>query len=275
METEDAIKSFKIKLSEEDMTEGTIETYCHHIKKYLEYCSTNDYKHNDLDVLKKYIEEFKEKEKSNSTINLAISALRIFAKHILGDISLCTKSQRPKVESTSFIQFLDKDTIKSIINLTEKDKYKIIFSLMYGSGLRLKEVVKLRKSDIDLDEKIVYIRGKGPRVTILSKTSERLLKEYLIRFASLCYIFPGGGDNPYLSPRQIQREFKVSLSKTGSCEDASVSCLRNSFIVHLLEKEVDSFKIRKTVGMSTEGFKRYVKAVRENVASQTIKSPLD
>jgi integron integrase len=69
----------------------------------------------------------------------------------------------------------------SIIGLMQP-QYKLMFSLLYGSGLRKTELLKLRIKDIDFDAKTVFVfRGKGgkDRTTMLPKKLIEALKAQL------------------------------------------------------------------------------------------------
>lgn len=74
-----------------------------------------------------------------------------------------------------------RDEVRRILNSLE-DVSKIQVSLLYGSGLRLMECLRLRVLDIDFDYHQIAVRnGKGmkDRYTLLAQTAEELLKVHL------------------------------------------------------------------------------------------------
>lgn len=76
---------------------------------------------------------------------------------------------------------LTKEELSAFFNACDKPKYKMIFMLIYGSGLRIGEAVNLRVEDIDSKKMRIFVRdGKGnkERYTILPKVSLNMLREY-------------------------------------------------------------------------------------------------
>ena len=267
------IDSYKRVLNERGIDPYSGDTYVVHLRKFLDFKENNYYEEITEKLFEDYILHLKEKNLSNSTINLAISALKLFVKHVLGDDRMLEDINRPKAEKNFKLDSLTQEEVINLLNKTEDISYRIVFSLMYGSGLRLKEVVKLKKSDIDIEESLVYIRGESSRKVVLSKYSKKLLKGFLEDFELLDPLFPGASDNKYITTRQVQRKFKEYLSKSEVDRRCSISILRVSYIVHLLKDGVDSFVVAYNAGISYSGMRKYVNAIKD--PKQKTKSPLD
>jgi site-specific recombinase XerD len=74
---------------------------------------------------------------------------------------------------------LSKEEVIRLIDSIANLKHRTLVSLMYPSGLRISEVLKLKLTDIDKDRMQVFVRdakGKKDRYTILSKKSLELLQ---------------------------------------------------------------------------------------------------
>ena len=104
-----------------------------------------------------------------STQNLALCAIVFMYKHILErELNLLPdtiKARGPKRVPT----VLSHNEAISVINQLS-GSYKLMFSLLYGCGLRKAELLKLRVKDIDFESKNIFVfRGKGgkDRVTML------------------------------------------------------------------------------------------------------------
>jgi len=121
------------------------------------------------------------KRVSSSTQNQAFNALLFLFKEVmkteLGDLSKTVRAklgQRlPVVLSPEEVQSLFKH-VKGL-NL-------LILQLLYGSGLRLLELARLRVKDIDFSQNLIFVRGsKGDkdRTTILPQTIKNMLKKHL------------------------------------------------------------------------------------------------
>lgn len=122
-----------------------------------------------------------EKHVSASTQNQALSALLFLYKNVLhkelGDFGDVIRAKRSKKIPVVFT----KDEVRSILkNL--KDEKQLMASLLYGSGLRLTECLRLRVKDVDFDNKQIIVRdGKGEkdRITLLSEKIIPHLKKHL------------------------------------------------------------------------------------------------
>jgi integron integrase len=121
------------------------------------------------------------KRVSSSTQNQAFNALlflfRDVLKKELGDLSKTVRAKRgqklPVVLSPEEIQELFKNVTG--LNL-------LIIQLLYGSGLRLLELARLRVKDLDFGQNLIFVRGsKGDkdRTTILPQSVKSILEKHL------------------------------------------------------------------------------------------------
>lgn len=118
---------------------------------------------------------------SAATQNQALCALLFLYRHVLGreigdlgDVVRARKHRRLPVVMT-------RDEVKAVLAQLEGDKW-LMASLMYGSGLRLMECLRLRVQDIDFGRKEITVRdGKGgkDRRTMLPESLVQRLREHL------------------------------------------------------------------------------------------------
>ena len=118
---------------------------------------------------------------SASTQNQALCALLFLYRHVLGrtidDLGDLVRARRPK----RLPVVLTRGEVQSVLAELEGDKW-LIASLLYGSGLRLMECLRLRVKDVDFERREIVVRdGKGAkdRVTMLPETLEKPLREHL------------------------------------------------------------------------------------------------
>jgi integrase/recombinase XerD len=156
-------------------------------------------------------------------------------------------------------------------------KHRLLLMMVYASGMRVSEVVSLKRQDIDIYRKAINIRaGKGrkDRCTLISKTVLDTLEEYYSRYEVNDWLFSGAEPNKHLSIRSAQYIFKHALKKAQIEKDASLHSLRHSFATHLLESGTDIRYIQELLGhaslLTTE---RYTHVARRKKLSIT--SPLD
>jgi len=162
--------------------------------------------------------------------------------------------------------------ISSIKNL----KHKAMIALIYGSGIRIGELINLRTKDIDSDRMQVHIRGgkgKKDRYTILSSTSLALLRDYYRKYEPKEYLFEGQSGGRY-SSESASKLFKRAVERSGVNKSATLHTLRHSFATHLLEQGVSIVHIQKLLGHSNINTTMiYTHIAKADLLG--IKSPLD
>ena len=80
-----------------------------------------------------------------------------------------------------FPDLMSKTEIIKLFSVIDNLRDKTMFETIYGSGLRVSEIVKLRVQDIDSEKMRIYVqKGKGnkDRYTLLSQRNLELLREY-------------------------------------------------------------------------------------------------
>jgi site-specific recombinase XerD len=164
--------------------------------------------------------------------------------------------------------------------------------LVYSSGLRVSEVIALKREHIDLSRKVIYVRqGKGrkDRSTILSEKAVQCIAEYFASYSTQYWLFPGQPSTCPLSIRSAQHIFEKAVKQAKIRKTTSIHCLRHSFATHLLENGTDISYIEcsvfyrchnekdRTLALlghsSIKTTERYIHVARRSVLS--IKSPLD
>ena len=122
--------------------------------------------------MRNYLLKLKEeKHLANRTVNYYNSILRFMYEVTLDKV--LNKKQIPMLKNKREIcKVLTKEELSAFFNVCDDPKYKMIFMLIYGSGLRIGETANLRIKDIDSKKMRIFVRaGKGnkERYTILPK----------------------------------------------------------------------------------------------------------
>ncbi|MDP2586208.1 MAG: tyrosine-type recombinase/integrase [Candidatus Komeilibacteria bacterium] len=199
---------------------------------------------------------------SNTSLNLTISALKFYFEQILKR-KLFFNIKRPKREKY-LPTVLSRVEIKKLLDVTVNAKHHLLLSLIYGSGLRVSEAVKLKTAEVDLANLRLRVKqGKGnkDRLTILSKNSAEELKKYLSELpVEQTYVFAGAGNSGHLTTRTAEKVFGAVMQRAGINKQAGIHCLRHSFATHLLENGTEIRLIQKLLGhqnvKTTEGYAR-------------------
>lgn len=147
---------------------------------------------------------------------------------------LYKKVENKKVKLPAYI---NDDEFISILNLAKKKSHKLAFILGFNSGLRISEITKLKKEDIDLNSKRIFIRnskfGKD-RVVPLPKGFPA---SYLTHIPLKCGV------------RALEMAFKRNVEKAGiKKEGLHFHSLRHSFAVRCMERGIPLNQIQVILG---------------------------
>jgi integrase/recombinase XerD len=144
------------------------------------------------------------------------------------------------------------DEVKTVINLVQNVKHRTLISLLYSTGMRLREMAALKIEDIDsrnMRIKVVSGKGKKDRYTLLSQQMLLELRAYYIQYKPVVYLFNGQGKSGRYSERNIQKVFENALIKAGLDNKAySIHTIRHSFATHLLDNGADLLTIKTLMG---------------------------
>lgn len=247
----------------------TIKAYCFHIQKYLRFISENRL-NMSAESVKSHL--LSQKYSTNSS-RLAHAAIGFFFGEILKrpftsfDVPIKKKEfLLPKV--------ISREKIKQIINSTGNIKHRLIIKFLYSSGLRLSELINLKRKDIDFDKNIIFVRkgkGKKDRITIIAKSiKEDLLKYYSNSQFKTEYVFEGRKGK--YSKKSVQKVLENAGRRIGI--NLHPHMLRHSFATHLLESGTGLRYIQEMLGHSNiRTTLIYTKVSNKDISG--IKSPLD
>lgn len=252
----------------------TIQAYCGHVGRYMDYCDTVP-KLNRQECLKKYMLALLEKKLSHAYVNQAISAIKFYDQKVL-QIENPVPYIRPKKEN-KLPNVLAQKEVKTLLGALTNLKHQALLFLTYSSGLRVGEVVRLRIQDFDYERRTLLVRqGKGrkDRVTVLSDHAVEIVKRYIRQDAPDQWLFPGQNKTSHLTERSAQKIFEHALAVSGINKKVSIHALRHSFATHLLEGGIDLRYIQELLGhQSSRTTERYTHVSVKNI--RRIKSPLD
>ena len=154
---------------------------------------------------------------SASTQNQALNGLLFLYRHVLaididGSID-AIRAKRPKRLPTVMTQ----DEVTEVIDSLE-GVYQLMARLLYGSGLRLMELLRLRVKDIDFARSQIVVRdGKGgkDRTTLLPRSTRAALRNHLNQVKSLHHADVGRGYGNVYLPYALAKKFPNASSQPG------------------------------------------------------------
>jgi site-specific recombinase XerD len=214
-----------------------------------------------------------ESKQKASSVNLAISALKFVYDGMLKK-GLFADIVKPKAERKLPV-VLTKAEVKGLLSTIKNEKHRLMVELMYGSGLRVSEIVSLRVDDLDLEEGIGQVKGKGQKVRniIIPKRMTARLKRYLsTRRWDSEHVF-NVRERP-LGIRGVQKVVKEAAERAEIKKRVFCHALRSSFATHLLEAGTDIRIIQELLGHADLGTTQvYTKVSTERI--KKVKSPFD
>jgi integrase/recombinase XerD len=156
--------------------------------------------------------------------------------------------RRHKVNDND-ITVLSRYEIDKIISVADNIKHRAIIELLYSSGLRVSECAALKFTDLDRNQMLIHVRGKGdkPRSTILSKRCLETLTIYYRQCRPINSLFEGHHQKP-ISTHMIEIAVKSAAAKAGVTKKVTPHILRHSFATHLLEDGVALPVIQQLLG---------------------------
>ena len=260
--------------NEKNYSDNTIISYKNDLLQLLNYLkdykiiNRNDIKYIDRNIIRKYIVYLKKCDYSVRSICRKISTIRSFFKFILREgivninptINLITPKIDKKLPYFLYLQEINKLIEAPPGNTIFGIRDRAILELLYGTGMRVGELVNLNIRDIDLYEKTVRVFGKGSkeRILPLGNPGIKAVQEYLAgrnKFrknisidkndlnAFLLNRFGGR-----LSARSVRRLIIKYMKIADLNKKISPHVLRHSFATHLLGGGADLRSVQELLG---------------------------
>lgn len=134
---------------------------------------------------------------------------------------------------------------------------KAMFELLYGSGLRVSELVSIDVTDIDTSQKQVRVIGKGNKTRIVPMTNKSIqaIENYLphrymwVEQADMA-LFISEKLGTRLSARAVQQRLKVCAKRAGIAQNLYPHLLRHCFASHMLSGSGDLRAVQEMLGHS-------------------------
>lgn len=233
---DDSLEKIRIELGRKNYKEKTIISYVHWLKNLLDYWGID----NPLEISNDHINEYlkyliKRKNAAARTIHQAAHAYKIIYNKLYNKNYQFTSVNLPKRASEHELIFLDQNEIYRFLNNTPDEKFYLIFSFLYSTGMSTGELINLKVDDIDFHNdliKITTLRSDSLRKAILSPQIKPRLESFLQKCMPNKYLFEFSKGRP-LHESTIQKAFKKILGISKIAKKCSPRSLRYSFVVHL------------------------------------------
>jgi len=218
----------------------------------------------------------KERKVGISSRTVAVSALRFLYHVTLKQDRIIEMIPFPKQEYPLPV-IVSPEEVLRLLEAAPSLTHQVIFSTMYGTGLRVSEALHLRVADLDSQRMMIRIeQGKGhrDRYVPLSPKLLELLRTYWRKLRPQPWLFPGQFPNQPLRREAVSDAIARASERAGLKKHISPHSLRHAYAVHLLEAGTDIRKIQLLLGhRSLSTTARYLRLATTTVCATT--SPLD
>jgi integrase/recombinase XerD len=270
MNKEEFLQKVKTEIKISKLSDYTLRNYLNYLQDFLDFTNKKIDEINPDDV-KLFMAE-KLSERSSASVIVFLSAIRFGFSNIL-KTDPTSSIKRPKKDKKIPV-VLTKEEVVKLIESTENQKSNLIIQFLYSSGLRVSELVKIKREDLDFNEHTGWVRGgkgKKDRMFVLSEKLSKKIQRFIEKHDDWNYVF--SKEKP-LTTRNIQKIIQTSCRNSGINKEIHPHTLRHSFATHLLDQGIDLRKIQFLLGHSSIATTQiYTHISNEQV--KNIKNPLD
>lgn len=251
---------------EKGLSENSKEAYLHDLELLLDYLNTHEI--NPLEVklenLIDFVIELGELGLSATSQGRVISGVKSFYKFLLyNDIidsnpTLMLETPKAARKLPEVLTLEEIERILDVIDLSKDEGQRnlAIIEVLYGSGLRVSELIGLKLSNVHLNEKYMLVEGKGSKQRLVPLSDESI-KQIKFWLEDRCHlkIKPGNEDFLFLNRRgakltrvMILIIVKDLAERAGIKKNISPHTFRHSFATHLLEGGANLRMIQMMLG---------------------------
>ena len=254
-------------LLEKKLSKNTFDNYAFDLKNFKDYFKDqkiNDIRENDIVIYLEYLQ--KEKKLTPRSIERHLTTLRNFYKYLIKTNQVKNDIMK-NIDNLKLGRFLPEvlsiDEVDKLLNIELNNPFnyrtKAMLELMYGSGLRVSELVNLELNDIDLFNGTILIMGKGSkeRIVPIGDYAKEYLEKYLEVRSELMKKKNGNPSKLFLNNhgKPITRNgfnflLKNILIEKGINKNVTPHTLRHSFATHMLDNGADLRTIQELLGHS-------------------------
>jgi len=234
--------------------------------------SDNDFKPDEIKhiTIRGFIGNLLKRKLDKTSINRKLSSLRTFfdflAREGFCENNPAKQTMSPKIPVKT-ASFLSMDDILFLLDSAALEKgnlgirNKTIFEMLYGTGIRVGELVTLDLNDVDSNEKIIYVKGKGrkDRIVPFGRKCKEAISSYLTVRNELLKKNkkPQKSDANALflnnSGRRITTDgvrfvLKKFLEKISLHRKATPHTIRHTTASHLLDSGADMIIVKELLG---------------------------
>lgn len=244
---------------ERNASRNTLESYGRDLNDFFESIKNNAENCTEAEI-EKYLQTLAKKGFSARSRARKLSSLRQFFLYLYNEkirqTNPCNSIDSPKLNK-NLPKFLSEQEIIKLLEAASKDlRLSAMLEILYASGLRVSELVNLKKNSIrfDSDEVYLQVKGKGnkERLVPLGSKAVSAINRYIENNKPEIWLFPAAKNGKFNKP--ITRQGFAGLLKQTAInagldyKKISPHVLRHSFASHLLDNGADLRLVQELLG---------------------------
>ena len=245
----------------------TVVAYKIDLDQFVQFCTevVGEFNINKIDakIIRSWIVQLMENDLSARSVNRKVTTIKSFFKFLLKEQIVennpTTYLTLPKIRK-KLPNFVEEKNLNHLLDdgFFSEDfvglRNKLIITLLYGTGIRLAELLFLKESDVDTGNCLIKVLGKGKKERIIPYPTpiNQLFQQYIdernrkIGFKTERLLVTEKGRAVY--EKLIYRVVKENLSKVTLLEKKSPHVLRHTYATHLLNNGADLNAVKELLG---------------------------
>lgn len=267
------------------LSDNTVSSYYMDIKKYMNYLNYRNLGLKDIvenDIIG-YIISLEKDNVSVATISRMISSIKsfhdyLFLNHIT-DNNPAKTIKKPKIEKQE-VDILTEEEIQALLNFSKLDTPKLIrdkaiFEVLYGTGIKVSELVDMDIDDVDLALDYIYCNiSKNKRVIPLSDITKTYIEKYIkearanIAKEDEKALFVNSSGQRF-TRQGLWKLIKKYASNANINKNINPNMLRHSFAIHLLNEGANIVVVSKILGNTNlSSLQSYLNHINKNIRKE-------
>lgn len=253
----DFLEDFKsYLLLERNLSINTVHNYELDIKQFMNYIS-KPLEEVTSDDISKFIITIRKEGRSVSTANRKLSTIKSFYKFLIRQ-GVCKTNPADRIDSGKREQRLPKpadiEDIEKLIKTADNLRDKLIFELLFATGLRREELCNISINDVNFNDGYIRVFGKGgkERIVPCHPTALKMITDLFNKHNSK-WLFPSRKNKGHhIHVHTVNDIFKKWVAKAGlEGKNITPHKLRHSFATYLHNNGADILVIQKLLGHSS------------------------
>jgi tyrosine recombinase XerC len=209
-------------------------------------------------IFRTFLAYLKKQEYSKTTVARKVVSIRSFYKYLCKEGFLeCSPAEnvRTPKQDRKLPGFMSISEIETLLDIPDSTSLpglrdRAIMETLYSTGIRVSELASLNVADINYNNGLIKVRGKGKKERIVPVGNHALqsIRSYLDKRNSDSRALFLNNRNGRLTDRSVARMLEKHIKKAGMNPGISPHTFRHSFATHLLDRGADLRSVQELLG---------------------------